>query len=174
MGIHVIIDGNNLLHAMHAHAPLPHVGRETMAKVIDRWARQAGLKVTLVLDGPIPPEGLAAQMSSSRVTARFSAPESADDVIARMIHQTRDPGKVRIISSDTALRHEALRRRCGFSDSVAFIDELFADVEQSSARTTRPGEKPEGLSPDETDEWLETFGLDDDDEPFDGHDAMTE
>ena len=33
---HVIIDGNNLLHAMHEHAPIPHVGRETLVKIIER------------------------------------------------------------------------------------------------------------------------------------------
>ena len=169
---HVIIDGNNLLHAMHAHAPIPHVGRETMVKVIDHWARQGDDKVTLVFDGPVPREGLARQMASGRVTVRFSASVTADDVIARMIQRARDPGSVRVISSDTALRYEALHRRCRYADSVTFIAELFPCEDTSRPKVAGSTETPHQVSPQETEEWLRLFGLDDEDEPFDGYDAL--
>lgn len=169
----VIIDGNNLLHAMHAHAPIPSVGRETMVKIIDQWARQSDDDVTLVFDGPVPRKGLAAQMTSSRITVRFSAPATADDIIARMVQRARDPGSVRVISSDTALRHEALHRRCQYADSLAFINELFPPRDERHPKAAASTEKPGQVSPKETDEWLELFGLDDEDEPFDGYDAMT-
>ena len=174
MAEHVIIDGNNLLHAMHAFAPVPLVGRETMVQVIDRWARQGHDEVTLVFDGPVPREGLARQMASSRVTVRFSAPLTADDVIARMIQGVRDPSRVRVVSSDTALRHEALQRRCRHADSAAFIEELFPRPAESPSKAAERGEKPREVSSQETREWLELFGLDDEDEPFDGYDAMTQ
>ncbi len=90
---HVIIDGNNMLYAMHAHAPIPSVGRETMVKVIERWARRGTDEVTLVFDGPEPIGGLSRQMASSRITVRFSAPKSADDIIVALIHRARDPGQ---------------------------------------------------------------------------------
>ena len=35
----VVIDGNNLLYAMREHAPIPNVGRETMVRIIERWAK---------------------------------------------------------------------------------------------------------------------------------------
>jgi len=41
MAAHILIDGNNLLHAMHQRAPIPQVGRETMVRVIERWARSS-------------------------------------------------------------------------------------------------------------------------------------
>lgn len=170
---HVIIDGNNLLYAMHAHAPIPSVGRETMVKVIERWARRGQDEVTLVFDGPQPPGGMSKQMASSRITVRFSAPKSADDIIVALIHRAKDPGSVRVVSSDTAIRHEAHMRRSTCTDSVAFIAELF-----SNAAPPPPlgefaaDDKPVAGILTDTDGWLNEFGIDTEDEPFDGFDAM--
>ena len=173
--MHVIIDGNNLLHAMHAHAPVPYVARETMVKLIERWASRGSDDVTLVLDGATPRDGLAQQMTSSRIVVTFSSPQTADDVIARLVRKAPDPGRVRVVSGDTAMRYEARLRRCRHTDAVDFIDELFPrqgrpvpepDIPESSS------EKPEALGPEETDEWLEIFEIQDEDEPFDGYDGM--
>jgi predicted RNA-binding protein with PIN domain len=171
---HVIIDGNNLLHAMHAHAPIPQVGRETMVQIIDHWARQGDDEVTLVFDGPVPRLGLASQMTSSRITVKFSVSVTADDVIAAMIQRAHDPAGVRVVSSDTALRHAARLRRCRHTDAVAFIDELFPKDHEPRSIVPGASEKPREVSPEEAREWIETFGLDDEEEPFDGHDAMTQ
>ena len=73
MAGHVVIDGNTLLYAMHAHAPVPTVGRETMVKIIERWAKRHRDDVTLVFDGPKPKGGLLKQMSSPRIDVRFGA-----------------------------------------------------------------------------------------------------
>ncbi len=169
---HVIIDGNNLLHAMHAHAPLPAVGRETLVKVVERWAGQRDDQVTLAFDGPVPPEGLAKQMTSGRITVRFSAPMTADDLIVAMIQRAKDPGTVRVVSSDTAIRREARYRRCRHTDAVSFVAELFPDKRASMPTPPIGPEKPDKLSPDEAQEWLDLFGCDGT-EPFDGYDAMT-
>ncbi|MGB2987182.1 MAG: NYN domain-containing protein [Phycisphaerae bacterium] len=175
MAQHVIIDGNNLLYAMHAHAPLPQVGRETLVKVIERWAGQGDDDVTLVFDGPVPREGLARQMTSSRITVRFSAPVTADDVIVSLVHRTKDPGTVRVVSSDTAIRREAKYRRCLTTDVVTFVAELFPGPGESKPAPPGSVEKPENVSPEETREWLELFGFEDsDDEPFEGYDTMRE
>ena len=91
--------------------------------------------------GPPPPEGLSRQMAGKRITVRFSAPKSADDIIVALIHRARDPGRVRAVSSDTAIRHEAHLRRCACTDSAAFVAELFG----KSAPPPAPGE----ASPDD-------------------------
>lgn len=159
----VIIDGNNLLHAMHEHAPIPRMGRETMVRVIDRWAVERKVEVILVFDGPSPPVGLVEQMSSRFVKVRFSAPVIADDVIADMIREASRPDLIRVISGDNAVRKEANRRRCRNDDSVAFIRELFSTSPTSNERSgnTIDGgpEKPQA-SADRTAEWLDWFGLD--------------
>ena len=174
MAMYVIIDGNNLLHAMHAHAPIPYVARETMVKIIERWARTGTDNVSLVFDGPTPRGGLAQQMMSARITVTFSAPKSADDVIAMLIHHAPDPSRVRVVSSDTALRHEAKHRRCGHTDAVSFIDELFPRDDRPAPPSSQPdeGEVPDELASKGTKEWLKMFDIEEDDEPFDGFDEM--
>ncbi len=187
---HVIIDGNNLLHAMHAHAPIPHVGRETLVKIIERWAKTGTDEVTLVFDGATPRGGFAKQMASPRIDVKFSAPETADDIIVRMVHQSRKPHTIRVVSTDTAIRHEAHMRRCMHIKSAGFVAELFptpgasspgkpTDPARSASSQEPPGpEKPISLTPEETDEWLDVFGVKEDPEPFDkldgfdGFDAM--
>jgi hypothetical protein len=171
---HTIIDGNNLLYAMHAHAPLPHVGRETLVRIIDRWAQTGDDKVTLVFDGPTPREGLAKQMASDRIDVRFSAPETADDVIVSMIHAVKDPMAVRVVSSDTAIGREARYRRCRHTDAVGFTYELFAAEKTPTPHAPVRNEKPDKISPEERRQWLELFGLDDGEgEPLEGHGGMT-
>lgn len=170
---HVIIDGNNLLHAMHAHAPIPSVGRETLVKIIERWARGGADEVTLVFDGPEPPGGLSRQMTSRYMTVRFSAPRSADDIIVSLIQRARDPGVVRAVSSDTAIRYEAQRRRCRCTDSVRFVAELFGKAAPPPATDgAAPEDKPAAGMPADTQSWIEAFGIEIDEEPFDGYDAM--
>lgn len=176
---HVIIDGNNLLHAMHAHAPLPNIGRETLVKIVERWARTGDDQVTLVFDGPVPRRGLASQMSSTRMAVRFSAPQTADDVIVAEIHRAARPGNIRVVSSDKAIRREARYRRCRDTDAVVFVAELFPPHKKQSADTIQAEteqEKPETQSPKQAKTWMELFGYDDDDdiEPFDGFDAMNQ
>ncbi len=173
MAEHVIIDGNNLLHAMYEHAPLPNVGRETLVKIVERWAKRGGDEVTLVFDGPVPRGGLAQQLNSTRLEVRFSAAQTADDVIVAMIGKVRNAGSVRIVTSDKAIRHEAKYRRCRHATSEAFVTELFPRTDADADAPPSDGEKPKKLSPDEARKWLETFGYDaEPDEPFDGFDAM--
>lgn len=172
---HVIIDGNNLFHAMHDCAPLPTIGRETLVKIVERWAKRGEDDVTLIFDGPVPREGLAKQMTSSRITVRFSAPATADDLIAAMIQRARNPETIRVISSDKALRHEAAYRRCLHTDAAGFVAELFPSEAKPKPAPPTSGEKPDKVTPEEAREWLDVFGVDDDDaEPFDGYNAMIE
>lgn len=174
---HVIIDGNNLLHAMHAHAPLPNVGRETLVRVIERWARGRGCAVSIVFDGPPPRGGMRAQLASKLVGVQFSAPVTADDVIVEMVNAARDPGRVCVVTSDKAIVHAARGRRCQCCGTKPFIDAMFRpDGSQRAPAGPRDGDadrKPDGSCERGARAWLEAFGFEDDDEPFDGYEAMT-
>jgi len=169
---HVIIDGNNLLHAMREHAPVPMVGRETMVRIVERWARRGHERVTLILDGHPPREGLSAQMTGAHITVRFSAPATADDLIVEMILRAANPDDLRIISGDTAIVHEASRRRCASTRPVDFIGELFPPADPKAVPTPRV-EKPDAVSPEEARELLDLLGEDaGDNEQFPGADRM--
>ncbi len=175
---HVLIDGNNLLHAMHEHAPIPHVGRETLVKIVERWARCTDDEVTIVFDGPTPPEGLAVQMTSGRVAVRFSAPHTADDIIVAEIHSALHPADLRIVTSDKSIRREARHRRSHDTDSTSFVREVFQkpDNAQEPPIVESPtSEKPETPSRKESDEWMKTFGYDPNaKQSFDGLDTMNQ
>jgi predicted RNA-binding protein with PIN domain len=160
---HVIIDGNNLLHAMHVHAPIPAIGRETMVKVIERWARRGDDDVTLVFDGPVPHGGLAQQMASARIDVRFSAPRTADDIIVDLIQRAKHPPRLRVITGDTAIRHETRMRRGRDVDAETFIRELFPASEEPQGDRAASREKPAAPDADETQAWIDEFGLDEKD-----------
>ena len=173
---HVVIDGNNLLHAMHAYAPIPQIGRETLVRIIERWAERDDAKVSLIFDGAVPDRGLARQMASRRLSVRFSSPVTADDVIVDIIQRARDPGALRVVTSDNAIRHEAGIRRCQSTDSASFVRELFPSSNKGHRAKPHPAkpersEKPGDLSAGEVQDWLDTFGVEGS-EPFDGHEAM--
>jgi len=159
---HIIIDGNNLLFVMHEHAPMPSVGRETMVRVIERWAHARDAMITLVFDGPVPARGMADQMASRRLRVRFSAPKSADDVIVEMLHRARHAEPIRVVSNDTAIRHEAKALRLGRTTATEFVAELFGrqrpNDASAPANSTDSG-KPENLSEDEIKRWMSEFGI---------------
>lgn len=166
-----VIDGNNLLHALHKHAPVPDVGRESLVRRIDRWSRASRCRAVLVFDGPAPREGLARQMSSTSVDVRFSAPATADDLIVEMIEKSNPKAGLTVVSDDTAIRYAASYRKCRLSDTRSFIRELFdsSEVKQTApAKSIRKSsgaesddpqgdrdEKPTEVSPEDRREWLD-------------------
>jgi len=162
MATHVIIDGNNLLYAMHAHAPLPHVGRETLVRVIDRWARRGSDKVTLVFDGPPPRGGLSKQMTSSRVSVSFSGSATADDVIVGMVKRARHPADLRVVTSDKAVAHEARHHRSRHTSAVGFVAEMFPSKTDPPTPATPPQEKPRPPDAAQTQEWIDLFDVEND------------
>ncbi len=174
MSGHVVIDGNNLLFAMHASGLLPNIGREKLLRIVERWSRGHGDKVTLYFDGPTPRGGLAKQMSSTRIHVRFSNAETADDCIIRMIANARYPTGLRVVTTDSVIAHEARYRKCAWITSELFVGELIPGEASGPQRETRSvREKPGELSAAELDSWLTEFDLEDDeDEPFDGFEAM--
>lgn len=182
MAGHIIIDGNNLLYAVHEHAVQRQIGRERLVRLVEAWARRVENRVTLVFDGPVPKGGLAGQLSSKRIDVRFSASHTADDVIVAMIEQSTDPGKLRVVTGDKAIAKVAAYRRCHCTPPIDFAAELEpprADRKpqrgdsRNPAEESGPHEKPDDHGTNDGTEWLDAFGYDDtDDEPFDGHDAM--
>lgn len=167
----IVIDGNNLLYAIRDSGAGPALGRDTLVRHLERWAKAAGAEMILVFDGARPDGAMGKQLSSSVIDVRFGASRSADDVIVELIRGVADPATVRMVSDDGAIRHEAGLRRCRHSGALDFIRELFARPKPHEQAGPPPLEKP-AASSDEAEQWKRTFGADEDD-PFDGYGAMT-
>ena len=76
-----LIDGHNLMHAVgeQGHAPTP--ARDTLCKVVARWAKRNGTDVTVVFDGFAPKAGAGKQLAQPGITVLFSRSTSADSLI---------------------------------------------------------------------------------------------
>ncbi len=172
MAKHIIIDGNNLMHAMHAHAPGPHTGRETLVRLLERWARTHDHNVTVAFDGSVPRGAIAKQMKSPRLTICFSGSETADDVIIRMVHQSKIPASIRVVTTDSVIRHEAKYRRCACTRSEDFVAELCPPAKAAPQSVATEQEKPASPSSAEAERWLDVFDVPPDPESLDGLDAM--
>jgi predicted RNA-binding protein with PIN domain len=163
MAGHVIIDGNNLLHAMHAHAPMPNIGRETLVRIVERWAATSDDSVTLVFDGAAPEGDMAKQIASRRIHVVFAVPLSADDVIVEKVHRAHLPDRIRVVTDDTAIAHEARMRHCTHLGCAAFIRTLLAPPAEvgcekgDEGESSPDSEKPESVSPEEIERWVEYF-----------------
>lgn len=175
----VLIDGNNVWHAMRALGPLAAIGRQQVVVVVDRWARQRGLEATVVFDGPSPGGGLEAQMQTGAVRTRFSDRLTADTILVEMIEHVTDAGRVAVVTSDRAILHAARARRCRTLTSVEFVEQLRRSDRpprsgrgSGGARSGTPSPAPfqsdpasSALSGDEIEDWLDHFNVGDDNLP---------
>jgi predicted RNA-binding protein with PIN domain len=166
---HYIIDGNNLLYATEEADHASRVGRETLVRRIERWAKRRDVAITIVFDGPTPPPGMGRQLSSQRLAVQFSRDRTADDLIVEMIESASVPTGLHIITSDRAIQHAARYRKCEVTGAREFADSLF---KQADSRPPQPRESSaDRPSTDDTD-WYAQFDVDDEEPPFDGHGAM--
>jgi predicted RNA-binding protein with PIN domain len=156
-----LIDGNNLIHAFAALAD--DIGRLGLCERLARLA-ETGHRVTVIFDGPRAPAGLAAQIDRLGLDVRYCPDGPADDAIIAQIRSDSAPRRLTVVSSDREIRKAARARRCTdmtSEDFARWLTELLAaSPEHPGPR--EPSEKRDGLSPDQTQEWLNEFGLLDD------------
>ncbi|MBN1489131.1 MAG: NYN domain-containing protein [Phycisphaerae bacterium] len=158
-GRHVeyVIDGNNLLHAARAYLAGPP-GRGQLCATVGRWAAGRGIGATIIFDGPEPRAGVLEQMRQAGVAVRFSPGRPADELIEDIIDAAALPRQLTIVSSDGAVRAAGRRRGCPCIQAEAFAKLLVEDRGPEVAPPALP-EKPTA-NREETDGWLEAFGLD--------------
>ena len=173
MRYHVLIDGNNLLHAMYDGARIRSMTRAALLRAIEPWARDVDDDITLVFDGTPPPEGFRKSVSSKHMQVLFSAPQSADDIIIRMVHEARHPETLRVVSSDKAIAYEARRRRCKDVSCAVLMNGVALPAGTETAPSPQqPPKRTRTLSEGAPAVRRRTFGLNEDDEPFDGYSDM--
>ena len=152
-----LIDGNNLNFALVDAEGSP-VSRQRLCRMLAPLVA-AGEWVCVVFDGPPPQAGLAAQIAA-QVHVEYASPQSADQVLLRLIRDDTAPRRLTVVSTDREIRQAARRRRCQSVTS----EEFASFVHRLNRRrlpdgTEEPDEKTQGLSPRQVDDWLKEFHL---------------
>lgn len=152
-----LIDGNNLMYAVGSVGP--DVDREGLCELLWHLADR-GERVRVVFDGA-PRDGLGRESFPADVEVVFAFPRIADDVICDLIAADSAPRRLTVVSTDREIRQAARRRRCMDCRSEEFVPFLLHLRDTPAKGPAEPREKRHGLSPEQTQAWLEEFRLTD-------------
>ena len=139
----VIIDGNNLMHAVS-----PSGGRDVVRRQALQKVRGEGVTITVVFDGP-PPQGTPTIEHLGKVTVRYSGARTADDAIVELIPNGRKAGEWVVVTDDRGLARR-VKERGGTVRSLA-------DWRRRRPRKTAVRPHQPKLSSREVAEWEEFF-----------------
>ena len=151
-----LIDGHNLI------GQLPDLDLDDPhdeAKLVERLKSFMGRKrkrCTVIFDGGLP-GGKSRDLSTHSVRVVFAhGGTNADRIIMERIRNTRDSGKLTIVSADHEIIDVARRQRMQVVAPSAFADEM-------NAPSIPDDDNPNPhLSAHEVDDWLRIFGVDPD------------
>jgi hypothetical protein len=139
----VLVDGSNLLHALGPE----HSRRADVRRLVLERVRRERMRVVVVFDGP-PPAGAPARESLGRVTIRYAAPASADDVIVSLLPSGAEARGWTVVTDDRGLAGRVRQRGA----AVRSLAEWRRGLE-----TPREPPSREGLTPSEVAEWEAYF-----------------
>lgn len=156
-----IIDGNNLLWALDESAEEREIRTEVdLCRVLSRYFELTGELGQVVFDGAGPADTSEFETISNPEVFFAGYNHDADSVIEKKIQADTSPRRLTVVSSDRRLRKAAGERRATALKSERFWEQVRQELARKRHEKTEPEEKREGLSPSETDKWLEAFGLD--------------
>ncbi len=150
----LLIDGNNLAHAMGAE-----VGRGKLCRLLGRWAEATGEKVCVVFDGPAPPAPLAGQIADERVEVRYAAPREADEVLLDFLGAHSHPRRLKVVSTDREIRRAARARRAEPVRSEHFAEQLLRPPAPPPPDPEPDAKHGAPMSPEQREHWLREFGI---------------
>jgi predicted RNA-binding protein with PIN domain len=157
--VRILVDGNNLMHAVREIGD--EVGPSAVCRLLGDFAEATGLAVTVVFDGGGPSGRLAEQIHDPRIAVCYGGPRQADDVLEELIAAHTAPRRLTVVSSDREVRRMATRRQCRSVKADLFARRLLAPPPPAPEPVEPPG-KRQGLSAEQTRQWLEEFGIHDD------------
>ena len=106
MSLHYIIDGYNIInHPLFARS---HKKTKDCRRALLEFIRDNKLcgslknRVTVVFDGFLPT--LESSIKSQSTNLIFSQEDSADNVIKRLVEESREPRNIRVVSDDKEIR----------------------------------------------------------------------
>ncbi len=159
----VLIDGYNLYHYvknLYAQQQQVNLTLVTFCELIESFAKRAQQKTTLVFDGTQPYEMKYEVPKLAYVKLIYTGPnKSADEFIEQQIKTSSAPKLLTIVSSDREILSVAKKRKCTLLASEEYWQIIAKELTRKRPKPM-PREKQKGLSSDELDYWLKTFGID--------------
>jgi len=147
-----LVDGNNLAHALGlANGGL--ADRESCARTVAAFCRSQGARATIVFDGRAP-EGSKAPTGTPRVTIVFSGGRSADDLILRLVAESKTPRDFTVVTSDKSLGDKARHRGATIERAHEFSKRLERAPRRAPGGPEKPGARE---TPGEIAAWLAVF-----------------
>lgn len=143
-----LVDGNNLAHALGLSIG-GLADRENCARMVASFCRSRGAQATVVFDGKAP-EGARDSTRSHRVSVLYSGSRSADDVILRLVSDSKAPGDFTVVTSDKSLGDKCRHRGASVERTHEFSKRL-------ERRPGTPGGSPPKPAPRETREQIEAW-----------------
>ncbi|MCF8023958.1 MAG: NYN domain-containing protein [Desulfobacteraceae bacterium] len=141
MGLHLIIDGYNLIRRSgqlsRAEAKSLELGRQALIDRLAAYKRVKGHKVTVVFDGAANRDDFSRNISEKGVRIRFSRyGQSADAVIKKMAARERE--RALVVTADRALADAVT-----VVGAAAVEPEVFEEKMEMAALMEIKGEEPE-------------------------------
>ena len=148
-----LVDGNNLAHALG----LSNDGladRESCARtVVAAFCGSAGAQATIIFDGPTPKRG-PAPLKTPRVRVVFGESRSADDLILRLLSDSKTPRDFTVVTSDKSLGDKARHKGATVERAHEFARRLGRSATKRGPLADKPSQRE---SPEEIDGWLAVF-----------------
>lgn len=155
-----IVDGNNLLWALHEQFEEREITNEIeLCRVIGRYFTLMAEDGQVVFDGAGPSDKSEFDRMAELEVIFAGFHKDSDSIIEEKIKANTAPRRLTVVSSDRRLRKAAAARK-----AVAIKSEDFWRDVQKELRRKRPGrrepeEKKEGLTHGETEQWMDLFGI---------------
>lgn len=156
-----LIDGYNLLHAMGLLQGRlgPHGLEKARLALLSRLYHTcaAASSITVVFDARHAPPGVLPEEDYRGIHVCYTRECEADDRIEEMIRLESTPRRLTIISDDHRVRDAGRRRQCEVLHCLDYLEALEKQRRQRPPAPVPISDKPETLSPDETERWLQEF-----------------
>jgi predicted RNA-binding protein with PIN domain len=157
-----LIDGYNLLYAMGRLTPrsnrhnLESARKALLIQLVAGHGPDAG-GVTVVFDAQAAPPGSPGADSHGGVRVLFSQGQTADDLIEELIRHESSPRLLTVVSDDHRIQQAARRRGCTVLGCLDYYERLQDREVRPVVTPPEPPGKPEQMSAEETQQWLDVF-----------------
>jgi predicted RNA-binding protein with PIN domain len=160
----LIVDGYNLLRQAEKMEGWEKLTDGMMCKMISEYLRRINATGEVVFDG-IGPPNKAPFENLPRLEVIFSGRRvDADSVILDKISLDSAPKGLFLVSSDRELQAAAKKRKAAYAKSQVFFTMMVDELDKKRKGPQEPPQKRSGITEGETDEWMKTFGFEEDKE----------